>query len=363
MNICIISPTCYPPIARGLEIHVRNLAQELTKFGHTVHLISSSTGSPHTNDGIHEYEIKNFHEKYINALLFPMMALSTIVRINNSNKIDVFHFHGPPYLKLVGEFIHFLFRRPVLYTIHGSYTPSLRTKFLLTCVGHSVKIIAVSNEIKQLIQSEHSANHISVIPTGIHTKNFYKNDIKLDGNRIILFIGSLTEDKGVSYLLESMREVFLKCPATKLIIAGDGPLRARLQATSQTIDETGRIEFKGRIRHESIPDIMATADLLVLPSITTLDSIEGTPTVILEAMAAGLPIIASDVGGISEIIKAGENGMLVEEKNITDLANKIIEVLSDSNAIAKYRNNNINASKKFDWEYITEKITNEYEIY
>ena len=362
MNICIISPTCYPPIARGLEIHVRNLAQELAKLGHTVHLISSSAGSLDTDGGIREYQIKRFEEEHINAFLFPIGILPTILKINSTNSIDVFHLHGPPYLKLVGEFIHSLFQRPVVYTIHGSYKPSLRTKFLLRCFGREVRIIAVSNDIKKIIQSENSDNRVSVIPTGIHTKKFRRDNVKQDEGKAILFIGALTEDKGVSYLLESMAEVFLKCPHTRLIIAGDGPQRSALQAASQKIDKESRIEFRGRIDHDNIPDLMAKADLLVLPSITTLDSIEGTPTVILEAMAAGLPIIASDVGGISEIIRAGENGMLVEERNVADLANKIIEVLSDPDASTRYRTNNIIASKKFDWSHITENIMNEYKL-
>lgn len=361
MNICMISPTCYPPNARGLEIHVRNLSQKLAKLGHTVHLISTNVNEGENTSNIQEYKVPSTKNEFFNSIVFSIWVLIYMTRIGNE-KIDVYHFHGAPYLKLFGELIFKLKKKRVVYTIHGSFTPTLRTKFLFTAIGQNVKIIAVSDNIRKLLTSEYLISDVSSVPTGIHLSHF--KDINGNGRHgnIILFVGCLTKDKGVNYLIECMTEVWKRYRNARLIIVGDGPMKEELITRSEEISSLGNIEFKGQIKHEDIPYLMDGADLFVLPSIRTTDSIEGTPTVLIEAMAAGLPIVASSVGGIPEMIKNRENGLLVGEKKSLDLAEKICQILANPELRSLCGNNNKAECKRYDWDLVIEKIFNAYDV-
>ncbi|MBK6656629.1 MAG: glycosyltransferase family 4 protein [Proteobacteria bacterium] len=125
----------------------------------------------------------------------------------------------------------------------------------------------------------------------------------------LLYVGRLAADKGVIHLLEAMR----CCPGARLTIVGDGPERERLQAAARGI---AHIQFAGRTPPEQVPAWLAQAGIVVLPSLRN----EGLPNVLLEAMAAGLVVIASRNAGIPDLVRDGENGLLVEPGDSRALA-------------------------------------------
>lgn len=126
-------------------------------------------------------------------------------------------------------------------------------------------------------------------------------------------IGRLVPQKDFLTLVKAFKEVSDVSPQCRLEIAGDGPLRGELENAVREAGLEGRVRILGIC--ESIPDLLAQADALVLSSVW-----EGMPNVILEAMAAGLPVVATDVGGVGELVSDGENGFLVPPKDPPALA-------------------------------------------
>ena len=160
---------------------------------------------------------------------------------------------------------------------------------------------------------------------------------------MVLFVGRLVEIKGVAYLIEAIKKI-----DALLVIAGDGPLRKELER--QAADIKNRVLFLGAKPHDELKTIYASSDIFVVPSITIDNGVqEGVPTVIMEAMASGLAVVASDSGGISALVHDGQNGLLCEERNSPKLAKNIKKQI-------KHRHLSDNMIIKFwlknSWKYI-----------
>ena len=142
--------------------------------------------------------------------------------------------------------------------------------------------------------------------------------------KTVLFVGRLAEKKGVTYLIEAMKYV----DNAILYIVGKGNLEDELRKQAEELGD--KVMFLGAKTHDELPEIYASADVFVAPSITAKDGDkEGFGLVIIEAMASGVPVVASRSGGIVDIITNGSNGLLCEEKNVAELATAIKRVLTD----------------------------------
>jgi glycosyltransferase involved in cell wall biosynthesis len=148
------------------------------------------------------------------------------------------------------------------------------------------------------------------------------------GSRIVLSVGRLSKEKGHADLMRAMLEVRRACGSdVVLVIVGDGPEHARLERLSRQLDLADAVRLVG-YRADVVP-YYAAANVFALPSYS-----EGSPNVLLEAMDAGVPIVATDVGGVSEMIRHGEQGWLVRGGDVDDLANGIVALLSNAELCA-----------------------------
>jgi len=154
-----------------------------------------------------------------------------------------------------------------------------------------------------------------------------------------------------------MKKIHEEMPDARLILVGDGEERERLAALSIQLGIQKDVQFIGQVPYEMVKTFMQQADVFVLPSLS-----EGFPNVILEAMACGLPIIASRVGGIPDIITNDINGYLVEVKDTNDMANKIMLLLSDDTLRKKISDNNRHLVKKYTWENVIFELEKIYEL-
>jgi glycosyltransferase involved in cell wall biosynthesis len=141
--------------------------------------------------------------------------------------------------------------------------------------------------------------------------------------QVILFVGSLSEHKGVAFLITALDQVVRAHPDAALVIAGSGPLETDLRRHTTEMRLDSRVRFAGRISYREIPAYMAAADVLVHPSLD-----EGLPRVVLEAMAMKLPVVASRVGGIPEVVIDGRTGLLVPAGDPDSLAHALQRVLA-----------------------------------
>ncbi len=162
--------------------------------------------------------------------------------------------------------------------------------------------------------------------------------------------------KGVIYLVQAVRILIDKgLRNIKVLIVGDGSEKRYLEELVKKLGLEDYIVFVGKVPHDKIPEYMASADLFVLPSLS-----EGFGNVVPEAMAMGLPIIASKVGGLPWIIKDGDNGFLVEPRNPHEIAEKITFLLFNDDLRTYISRRNIEKAREYSWENIIKKLEKVY---
>ncbi|MCH8157650.1 MAG: glycosyltransferase family 4 protein [Nitrospinae bacterium] len=184
----------------------------------------------------------------------------------------------------------------------------------------------------QLIAKGISKDRITILPNGIDLELFDSIDktaarkqLGLPVDRpVLLTVGLLSARKGHKYLLAALPEILKKNGNLEVVIVGEGEVRHDLESTIAKLNLQDRVTLAGFQKVETIPTWLNAADIFVLPSL-----LEGTPNTLLEAMACGLPIIATSVGGIAEVITHGENGLLIPPESSADLARSVISLLKD----------------------------------
>ncbi|MFH8080753.1 MAG: glycosyltransferase [Candidatus Aenigmatarchaeota archaeon] len=183
----------------------------------------------------------------------------------------------------------------------------------------------------------------------------YVPPIKFTGN--ILYAGRLSKEKGVDQLIKALDIVRKKFSKIKLIIAGDGKERKNLENLVKILSLEKNVEFLGWVDRESLKKIYENVDFAVLPSVWQ----EPFGLTGLEAMSYGRPVIAFDVGGISEYVENKKNGFLVKVYDVKSLAEKITILLENEKMLEKFSKNSIKTSKKFSDEIFFKKIKNFYD--
>jgi len=209
------------------------------------------------------------------------------------------------------------------------------------------KVIAVSKAIAaRALKCGASTSNVIVIHHGIdipEPQGFLRNQSKSRSGLKLLFVGRLAPEKGLTYLVESLS--ILEDKSLHLTIIGDGPLLNKLKQEAGGFGVIQQIEFTGHMPPEHLESYYKRADVLVLPSLS-----EAFGLVILEAQSYGLPVIATQVGGIPDLIKDGHNGILVEAASSTSLAHAIKRMLDQKALISEMGINAFENSKIFSWE-------------
>jgi glycosyltransferase involved in cell wall biosynthesis len=267
--------------------------------------------------------------------LFVVAQIGAIVSLLRRERFDAVHCHWlvPQGLALA---IARLFVRvpPTLLTCHGAdaftlnFAPMPLVKRWI--LGRADGVTVVSREIAAHIPAapERPTVHI---PMGVDVQRFAGTRRKSkSGKPTILFIGRLAEKKGLDRLLRCMTDPRLVSSGASLRVIGEGPLRGPLQALARQLGIDERVEFVGAVPHEQLADEMARASLFCAPFVIGRDGDrEGTPTVLLEAAAARIPIVTTDVGGCRDVVRGGESGWLVEPDDEAALADAIVQALGN----------------------------------
>jgi glycosyltransferase involved in cell wall biosynthesis len=208
------------------------------------------------------------------------------------------------------------------------------------CVSQSVRDFSIARGYLP-------ADKLLVIPNGVDVARFAAaqpaaaGDLGLAANRrMIVAIGRLDAQKGLGWLLESMVPVFAERPEHDLVLVGDGRERANLEALAERLGIATRVRFAGF--RDEVPEILAASELVVLAS-----RWEGMPNVVLEAMAAGRPVVATDVEGVAEVL-GRDGGQVVASDDPRAFAEKVAEILGDRQRQERLgRENQARASEQF----------------
>jgi glycosyltransferase involved in cell wall biosynthesis len=195
---------------------------------------------------------------------------------------------------------------------------------------------------------------VTCIPHGVAPDRFELDRERETGR--ILFLGRLAPKKRVSDLIDAYAQLAPAHPESELVIVGVGPLKADLERQVARLDLGSRVRFEGRVPDSAIPEYYASASLFVLPSVW-----EGHPLTLLEAWAAGTPVIATDVEGIAEFVTHGETGYLVPPESADDLASALRYALDDESEAREWgRRGRVLAAEEYSWSGVAERTDELY---
>ena len=368
MNIGIV---CYPTFG-GSGVLATELGKALAEKGHNIHFISYQQpvrlGGFYANIFYHEVSVPTYplfdYPPYETALA------STMVDVIINNNIDLLHVHyviphaSAAYMArqiLLKEGINI----PVITTLHGTditlvgkdktYSPVVTFS-----MNESAALTAVSKNLRDETYSNFKMEkEIEVIYNFVDAKRFnkkpvtpFKQVIAPNNERILLHASNFRKVKRVEDVVHTFEKVNKVIP-TKLLLVGDGPERSYIEGLCRKCDAHADIRFLGR--QEQMEEILAISDLFLLPS-----EYESFGLVALEAMAAEVPVISTNVGGLPEININGVTGFLSNVGDIDDMSKNIIEILSDEKAFEIMKKNALQQALKFDIDVIVPQYENLY---
>jgi len=354
------------------------LSQGLVKKGHQVTVITTTRGKVHKEQTYVEWmsgiKVIRYPESryFLEAPLVPQIAFRVL-----QEDYDLLHVHGmTPTVSDLAIFCGKVKRKPVIVTYHyDPETPLLGSLgfviarvydhiafFLLKLVDGLVATTKSYAETSPVLRR--LLKRVEIIPLGIIQDKFdLPSDENLnsdqananDNSGVILFVGQLREHKGLRYLLKAMKIVKAQKSDAHLVIVGDGPQRASLTQYASELKVDDKVSFEGNVAEEILPHYYAISNVVVLPSYTRRDAFG---LVLLEAMAAGKPIVASDIPGIREVMEGA--GILVSPRDPQKLAKAILEILSGNQSLEKMRRHAQKNIQQYSWEHIVERYDRLY---
>ena len=250
---------------------------------------------------------------------------------------------------------------PYIITIQGLEEDKVFLRKLI--YNNAETCIVASSAIKEYCQKI-GVRKIEIIPNGIDLNRFKdlnreksREKLGLNDEFVVMTVARLEKVKGIRYLIRAIdiQNTKYKIPNTKYIIIGDGSERENLQKLTRELNLEDKVKFLGQIPNEQIPEYLVAADCFVLPSLK-----EGFGIVILEAMAASIPVIGTKVGGILDIIEDCKNGILVEPKNPEAIAEALLKIYSREELVQDLISKAKSNLEKYNWENIAIKVLDIY---
>jgi len=259
-------------------------------------------------------------------------AIASIQQCVRDNDIDLIHTHGYK-SNIYGILAARAARVPMVATCHNwpALTLPLRLYSILDrMVLHKANhVVAVSENVRRRLRHfAISRRKISVIQNGVDTRRFasaqpvLRQELGLNGRTVVGAVGRLSSEKGHKFLLEAAPRLFAEFPDLAVVFVGAGPEQPALESLAKEFNLQDRVFFAG-FRND-MPQVYASIDIFVLPSLE-----EAMPLTMLEAMAAGLPVVASDVGDIGKTIGSSDCGLLVQPGSAEELLAALARVLRD----------------------------------
>lgn len=314
----------------GAQVHVRDIVGGLKESGHDIYIITGEKRNVHKS--IEQNEISLIYCKYLIRKLNIISDIKAVLKIREIVKgisPDIIATHSSK-AGIIGRIVGYTLRIPTIFTAHGwSYTEGVSAKkrwiyiLIEKVIGRfSDGVIAVSEYDRQLA-IKHKVlpeKKLEAIHNGVHDIEIIKRVGNSDEQFNIIMVARFAPPKRQLQLLKVLNH--MQHLSWEISFAGDGP---ELQAAKDYVESVGlgkRVSFLGN--REDVTDLLQNSDLFVL-----LSDWEGLPLSILEAMRCGLPIIASDVGGVNEAVIHSENGYLIPKSDDNELLKKLTHILMD----------------------------------
>lgn len=358
MKIGLVTPYIYP-IPGGVNEHVRYLYENLRLHGHDVRIISSSHGLQRASEGDVIRLGKGFSmptNGSVGTITVSPRYVGLVDDMLDRERFDVLHFHEPfvPFLSLI------LLRRSrsvniATFHAYAGFSPAYEFGGRVM-QGHAARLhgrIAVSAAARHFIDRYFPGDY-KIIPNGVDVDR-YRRAVPLarwqDGTQNLLFVGRHEPRKGLLDLLKAYRILRKTGRRCRLLIVGSGPQEREARRYVMTRRLAG-VEFLGRVTDGEKAQLFRTADVFVAPATGR----ESFGIVLLEAMAAGAPIVASDIHGYKGVVKRGEQGLLVPPGEPRELAAAIGRLLADEELRAAMSASGMARAEAFGWERVTDRV-------
>ncbi|MQC26796.1 MAG: glycosyltransferase family 1 protein [Chloroflexi bacterium] len=356
----------FPPVGGGAGNASAHLARALAERGHQISVLTTRFGdlpNEETTDGLRIIRLpglrrsahrSNAVEQLIFMLVACVWGLAWVLKLKPDH---VLAFFGAP--SGVAAWVWNWFRKtPYIVSLRGGDVPGFRPYDfgslhrllapLLRKVWRRAHAVVANSEGLRMLATDFEPNlPVRVIPNGVQLAAFNVGTRNWAPPRM-LFVGRLVYQKGLDTLFEALAGL-LDLPWT-LTLVGDGPQRPWLEARANELSLTGRLEFKGWLERAELPDAFGAANLFVYPS-----RHEGMPNALLEAMASGLPAVASRIAGNEELALDGKTGLLVQGEDVPALRAALKRLLEDAalreqmGKAAQHR-----AAERYSWDEVAE---------
>ena len=367
MKIALVSPYdfTYPG---GVTLHISYLERYFTRMGHEVKVIAPASkvvssfgdrfipiGRPRpipTSGSIARVTIspwlssrvkavlnqENFDIIHLHEPLMPMLC-TTVLRLSQTANIGTFHAcHGRP---------GYNFAKPIGKWILRRWFRKLDGK------------IAVSKPAMEFAHG-HFPGYYNIIPNGVDLDHFSPDvspiDEFCDGKVNILFVGRLEKRKGLNYLLEAFRQVKQEISNSRLIIVGPGTRLRRKYKRQVMRSGLKDVVFVGYVAYDELPRYYKTADVFCAPATGR----ESFGIILLEAMAVGKPIVASNIEGYASVVTHGVDGLLVPPEDKEMLAQALISLLTDQSLRQEMGAKGRVKALEYSWEHVAQNVLNYY---
>lgn len=387
MRVLVISWEFPPTIVGGLGRHVDRLTEALAAEGHEIHVLTRGAADrpqEEVQGPIHVHRVPEYPPVVPEGnlitwvLQFNLGLVQAGVQLLHGRQFDVIHAHDW-LVAYAAASLHELFSIPVVATVHATeygrhqgWLPDEMNRFIhqvewwLTYVAR--RVITCSNYMREQVQHifELPPAKLDVVPNGVALRmsddagtvpERTELSIPRDPERpIVLFAGRLEYEKGVQTLIDAAPSILDSKPDVRFVVAGEGTYGEGLR---RLVDEHGlseHFEFLGFMDSARMPALYRQASVVVAPSIY-----EPFGIVALEAMAAHVPVIVGDTGGLRELVDHGANGLRVEPENSDALATHILEVIHDGELAGRLVAGGRRASSSRSWRVIARQTTEIYE--
>lgn len=367
----------YKPYTSGVVTSIATFKEELIKLGHEVYIFAPSY--PDYDDkeaGVYRYFSMTSPTNPDFALAIPLYP--GMHMLLNKLDLDIIHVHSPFTMGRVGmhwanrQHVPLLFTYHTLYDQYAHYVPvaqelvkEMALRFSNNFCNQCDHIVVPSKDIQRLLHSYEISTPITVIPTGVPLQkfqrpreNWLRNKYNIPPeNKILLFVGRLTREKNLEYLIKAFTLVKKEMANTTLVLTAQGPLEDELKQLTKDLGMKLDIDviFTGAQPFDTLVDIYYSSDLFVFSSMTETQGL-----VLIEAMAAGLPVVALRASGVQDMVDNGIDGILTNG-DMGEFSQAIIDILSDEKLYQYYKGNALQKANSLSSSNMAIKLERVYE--
>jgi len=369
----------YHPVVNGVVRSVASFREILMKQGHNVFVFAQSDGNyEDTEPFIFRYPSLPLPLPGDIAAAIPVSPF--VEQLLPALKLDVIHTHHPILLGQTAARKAAELNLPLVFTFHTQYWEYTHyvpfpqetiQEFLKNAVHRWLRefvqkcqhIIIPSESIREILVREYGLEELyTVIPTGIDLEPYrcadwqsLRKEKGWQDETVLISVGRLAPEKNWDTLLQAFARVSSQHPDARLVLIGDGPAKGSLQTLASELGIAEHVTFTGALPFEEVPCHLKAADLFVFASVTETQGL-----VTIEAMAAGLPVVAVEASGTRDIVEHGKQGLLVEN-DAEALAKGIEKLLDNPQRKKRFSNSALKKARTFDIDELGKQMVSVYE--